>query len=56
LTGTWLDKTGTLAASPDGLIGKDSVCEIKTNYKLRNESIKNYLEVSTLSFKISLEQ
>ena len=26
------------------------------SYKLRNESIKNYLEVSTLSFKISLEQ
>lgn len=39
-TGMWIDGSGILAASPDGLIGEDAVLEIKCPYKYRTESLK----------------
>lgn len=39
-TGMWIDESGILAASPDGLIGNDAVLEIKCPYKYREASLK----------------
>ena len=38
-TGIWLDDTGILGASPDGLIGDDALVEVKCPYFLRNETV-----------------
>ena len=35
-TGLWLDSSGVLGASPDGLIGRRSVLEVKCPYTQRN--------------------
>ena len=35
-TGFWLDRSGFLGASPDGLVGSDAVVEIKCPYKYRD--------------------
>ncbi|XP_031549225.1 uncharacterized protein LOC116286787 [Actinia tenebrosa] len=35
-TGVWLDKTGVLGASPDGLVGRKHVLEVKCPYTQRN--------------------
>lgn len=36
-TGIWLDESGILGASPDGLVGLNAVVEVKCPYKWRNE-------------------
>ncbi|XP_078377984.1 uncharacterized protein LOC144661153 [Oculina patagonica] len=46
-TGVWLDGTGVLGASPDGLVGEDHVFEAKCSYTFRNESIEEALKSST---------
>ena len=38
-TGLWLDESGVLGASPDGLVGDDCVLEVKCPYTVRNMSI-----------------
>jgi hypothetical protein len=38
-TGLWLDSSGVVGASPDGLIGRKSVLEIKCPYTHRNSTI-----------------
>jgi len=43
-TGLWLHKTGIIGASPDGLVGLDSIIEVKCPYKYRNELIKTGLQ------------
>ncbi|PFX29435.1 Exonuclease [Stylophora pistillata] len=39
-TGLWLHESGVLGASPDGLVGDDSVIECKCPYTHRNATIK----------------
>lgn len=39
-TGLWLDNSGFLGASPDGLVGDDAVLEIKCPYKMRECGIR----------------
>lgn len=34
-TGIWLDESGLLGASPDGLVGEDAILEIKCPFKHR---------------------
>lgn len=38
-TGLWLTESGVLGASPDGLVGEDSVLEVKCPYTARNDTI-----------------
>jgi len=40
-TGLWLHKCGYLGASPDGLIGKNYVVEVKCPYKFRNSLLSD---------------
>ena len=42
-TGIWLEESGLLGASPDGLVGQDAVLEVKCPYSLREEMIKEGL-------------
>ena len=42
-TGLWLHESGFFGASPDGLIGEDSVLEIKCPYQMRNGNIKKFV-------------
>ena len=46
-TGVWLDESGVLGASPDGLVGEDHVLEAKCSYTLRNASIEGALKSET---------
>jgi len=39
-TGVWLDESGVLGASPDGLVGEDHVLEAKCSYAFRNTSTR----------------
>nr|CAI5855723.1 unnamed protein product [Callosobruchus analis] len=39
-TSLWLDESGFLGASPDGLIGDDATLEVKCPYKMRNCTIR----------------
>jgi len=39
-TGVWLDESGVLGASPDGLVGEDHVLEAKCSYTFRNASTR----------------
>lgn len=43
-TRLWLHKTGIIGASPDGLVGLDSIIEVKCPYKYRNELIRTSLQ------------
>ena len=43
-TGTWLDDSGILGASPDGLIGEDALLKVKCPYSLRNETVHEGLQ------------
>lgn len=43
-TGVWLDKSGFLGASPDGLVGEDHVLEVKCSYTFRNETTEEPLK------------
>ena len=45
-TGVWLDPSGVLGASPDGLIGNDSVLAVKCPYTQRNATITQALKSS----------
>lgn len=42
-TGIWLTNSGFLGASPDGLIGDDTIVEIKCPYSFRNEPLSKKL-------------
>ena len=46
-TGVWLDESGVLVASPDGLVGEDHVLEAKCSYTLRNASSEGALKSET---------
>ncbi|KAG1674649.1 Exonuclease [Nymphon striatum] len=43
-TGIWLEESGLLGASPDGLVGQDAVLEVKCPYTIRNQIIKEGLK------------
>ncbi|KAK9727488.1 YqaJ-like viral recombinase domain [Popillia japonica] len=43
-TGLWLDNCGFIGASPDGLVGSDSIVEAKCPYKFRDISLLEYLK------------
>lgn len=43
-TGIWLSNSGILGASPDGLVGNDSIVEIKCPYSYRNEILSEKLK------------
>lgn len=43
-TGIWLSRNGWFGSSPDGLVGNDSVLEVKCPYSLRNVDIKEALK------------
>ena len=43
-TGLWLDESGILGASPDGLVDSNYVLEVKCPYTQRNESIEESLK------------
>ena len=45
--GVWLDESGALGASPDGLVGEEHVLEAKCSYTHRNESIEDALKSKT---------
>lgn len=42
-TGLWLHSSGILGASPDGLIGEDSIIEIKCPFKYRTKTISEII-------------
>ena len=46
-TGLWLDESGVLGASPDGLVGEDHVLEAKCSYTFRDASIEEALKSDT---------
>ena len=46
-TGVWLDESGLLGASPDGLVGDESVLEAKCPYSQRNLTIEEALQDSS---------
>ena len=46
-TGVWLDESGILGASPDGLVGEDHVLEAKCSYTFRDASIEEALKSDT---------
>lgn len=46
-TGVWLDESGVLGASPDGLVGEDHVLEAKCSYTFRDASIEEALKSDT---------
>lgn len=43
-TGIWLTKSGFLGASPDGLVGDDSIVEVKCPYSYRNGNLSQELK------------
>ncbi|KAF0705489.1 SWIM-type domain-containing protein, partial [Aphis craccivora] len=43
-TGLWLHQCGIIGASPDGLVGDDSIIEVKCPYKFRNDFIATGLK------------
>jgi len=43
VSGIWLTNSGLLGASPDGLVGEDSIVEVKCPYTLRNELLSKKL-------------
>ncbi|KAK5648113.1 hypothetical protein RI129_003005 [Pyrocoelia pectoralis] len=43
-TGIWLSNSGLLGASPDGLVGVDSIVEIKCPYSFRNDKLSESLK------------
>ena len=46
--GVWLPESSVLGASPDGLVGDDSVLECKCPYTHRNETILEAVKVKDL--------
>ena len=47
-TGVWLHHSGVLGASPDGLVGEDSVLEAKCPYTHRDLTIEEAIKTSRL--------
>ena len=45
-TGVWLHHSGVLSASPDGLVGEDSVQEAKCPYTHRDLTIEEAIKTS----------
>ena len=45
-TGLWLDGSGILGASPDGIVDEDSVLEAKCPYTERNMTIEDAVNTS----------
>ena len=43
-SGLWLDLCGTLGASPDGLVGKNEIVEVKCPYTYRNTTVEKAAE------------
>lgn len=50
-TGVWLDESGVLGASPDGLVGEDHVLEVKCPYTQRNQTLEESLKHKTFCLK-----
>ena len=50
-TGVWLDESGVLGASPDGLVGEDHVVEVKCPYTHRNQTLDESLKHKTFCLK-----
>ena len=46
-TGIWLDSSGVLGASPDGLVGEDYVLEVKCPFSQREESLEDSVKKNT---------
>ena len=46
-TGVWLDESGILGASPDGLVSEDHVLKAKCSYTFRDASIEEALKSET---------
>ncbi|XP_065061751.1 uncharacterized protein LOC135688717 [Rhopilema esculentum] len=46
-TGIWLDSSGVLGASPDGLVGLDHVLEVKCPYTQKDQSLEEALKSKT---------
>ena len=47
----WLDESGVLGASPDGLVGEDHVVEVKCPYTYRNQTLDESLKHKTFCVK-----
>ena len=47
----WLDESGVLGASPDGLVGEDHVVEVKCPYTHRNQTLDESLKHKTFCLK-----
>lgn len=45
-TGLWLDGSGILGASPDGIVDEDSVLEVKCPYTERNMTMEEAVNTS----------
>ncbi|CAH3036637.1 unnamed protein product [Pocillopora meandrina] len=48
-TGLWLDGSGILGASPDGIVDEDSVLEVKCPYTERNMTMEEAVNISPIS-------
>lgn len=53
-TGLWLDESGVIGASPDGLVGNNHVVEIKCPYTQRNELIADAVKNDTFCLKLNV--
>lgn len=51
-TGVWLDTSGVLGASPDGLVGQNHVLEVKCPYTQRNQAIAEGLVHHSFCLKL----
>ena len=52
-TGLWLNSSGCLGASPDGLVGEECLIEVKCPYKHRNSTGQEILEDPNYCFEIN---
>ena len=52
-TGLWLHESGVLGASPDGLVGKNHVLEVKCPYTVRNLTIRDAVNSSTFCLRVN---
>ena len=55
-TGIWLDSTGLLGASPDGLVGDDGILEVKCPFSHRNHTIAECLQDNTFCLEQNCEE
>lgn len=52
-TGLWLDDSGVIGASPDGLVGQNHVLEVKCPYTERHDSIANAIRNESFCLKVN---